>query len=70
MDYMVFDGFPELLNANCLLPSFKFNHADGPFLHEMHLLIRSETINLPLPLIGNAVRISDTQSGGFSFSIG
>jgi hypothetical protein len=37
MDYMLFDGFPELLNADCLPPSFKLDQGDGEFLCEPHL---------------------------------
>jgi hypothetical protein len=70
MDYTLFDGFPELLNADCLPPSFKFDQADGEFLLEPHLLIRCDTIHLSLQLTNNAVRISDTPGGGFSLSIG
>jgi len=70
MDYMLFDGFPELLNADCLPPSFKLDQADGEFLCELHLVFRSDTMNLSLELIHNAVRISDTPGGGFNISIG
>jgi hypothetical protein len=38
MDYTLFDGFPELLNADCLPPSFKLDQADGEFLREPHLV--------------------------------
>jgi hypothetical protein len=38
MDYTLFDGFLELLNADCLPPSFKFDQADGEFLREPHLV--------------------------------
>ena len=69
MDYTLFDGFPELLNANCLPPSFKFDQVDGQFLLETHLLIQCDTINLSLQLIRNVVCISDTPGGGFSLSI-
>jgi hypothetical protein len=70
MDYTLFDDFPEVLNSNRLALSFKFDQADGRFLLEMHLVIRSDTINLSLQPILNAVHISDTPRGGFSLSIG
>jgi len=38
MDYMLFDGFAALLNADCLPPSFKLDQADGEFLPEPHLV--------------------------------
>jgi len=70
MDYTLLDGFPELLNADCLPPSFKLDQADGEFLREPHLVFRSDTINLSLELNHNAVRISDTPGGGFNLSSG
>ena len=70
MDYMLFDGFPELLNADCLPPSFKHDQADGEFLRELHLVFQSDTMNASPELIHNAVRISDTPRGGVNLSIG
>jgi hypothetical protein len=70
MDYMLFDHFPKLLNADSLPTSFKFDHADGEFLLESHLLIQCDTINLSLQLTNNAVCISHTPGGGFSLSVG
>jgi len=69
MDYMLLDGFPELLNADCLPPSSKLNQVDGEFLCEPHLVFRSDTINLSLDLIHNTVRSSATPDGGFNLSI-
>ena len=69
MDYTLLDCFPELLNANSLLPSFKFDQANGQFLVETYLLIQSDTMNLSPQLIRNAVRISDTLSCGCCLSI-
>ena len=70
MDYTLFDGVLELLNGNWLPPSFKLNKADGEFLCETHLVFRSDTMNLSLELIHNAVRIRYTPGGGFNLSIG
>jgi hypothetical protein len=39
MNYALFNGFLERLNANCLSPSFKRDQAEGDFLLEPHLLI-------------------------------
>jgi len=69
MDYTLFDGFLELLNANCLPTSFKLDQADGQFLLEPHLLIRCDTINLSLQLTHNAVNISKTPGSGSSLNI-
>jgi hypothetical protein len=69
IEHTLFNDFPELLNANLLPPPFKFDQADGQYLLEMHLLIRSDTIDPPFQLIRNAVDISDTSSGGFSPTI-
>ena len=69
MDYMLFDGYLELLNAHCQPPSFQFDKADGEFRLEPPLHIRCETMNLSLQLTHNEVRISHTPGGGFSLSI-
>jgi len=39
MNHTLFDGFPELLNDDCLPPIFTLDRADGQFLLEPHLLI-------------------------------
>jgi hypothetical protein len=70
MDYTLFGGFPELVNADWLPPNFTFDQADAEFLLEPHLLIRYDTINLSLQLTHNAVRICHTPGGGCSLSIG
>jgi len=70
MDYMMFDDFPELLNADCLPPSFKLDQADGELLHEPYVVFRSDARNLAPELMHNAVHISDTPGGGFDPSIG
>ena len=70
MDFTLLEGFPELLNANCLPPSLKLNQVDGEFLRELHLVFGSDTVNLSIELIYNAVPISDTPGGGFKLSIG
>jgi hypothetical protein len=67
---MLFDDFPELLNANYLPASFKVGHADELFLLELHLLIRSDTIYPPLQLICNPVHIRNTSCSGLSLSSG
>jgi hypothetical protein len=54
MDYTLFGGFPELLNADCLPPSFKLDQADGELLREPHPFFSSYTMNLSLKLIHNA----------------
>jgi len=69
MDYTLFDGLPELLNADCLPPRVKLDLADEQFLRQPHLVFRSDTLNLSLELIHNAVHISDTPCGGFNVSI-
>jgi len=68
--YSLFNQFPELLNANCLPPCFKFDQADRQFLFEPHPLIQCDAINLSLQLIWNSVPSSDRRGGGFSLSIG
>jgi hypothetical protein len=55
MNYMLFNGFPERLNANCLQPSIKLGQAEGEFLVEPHLLIRDNAINLSLKLVSHAL---------------
>jgi len=70
MYYTLFDGLPELLNANCVLGTIKLDYVDGQFLLEPHLLIRKDTINISLQLISNVVHFSETADGGFSLSIG
>jgi len=70
MYYTLFNGFLQLLNANCLPPRFIFYQVDGQFLRELYLLIRCDTINLTLQLIHNPVCISDMSDGGFSLSVG
>jgi len=39
VDYELVNGFPERLNADFLLPSFKLDHADGEFRLEPVLFI-------------------------------
>jgi len=63
------DGFPELLNVNCLPPSFELDQADEEFLLKSHVVFESGTINLTLQLIRNAVCPRDTQGGGLNLSI-
>jgi hypothetical protein len=70
IDCTLFNGFPELLNANCLSPRYQFDPADAQFLLEMHLLIRNDTIILSFQHIDNAVHIMHTLGGGFSLRIG
>lgn len=60
------NGFPKLLNADCITTCIKLTTPDGEFLVELHLLIRSDTIDFSLYLILYSVCISDTL--GFSFS--
>jgi hypothetical protein len=59
MDYTLFDGCSELLNAYFRLPSFKLNFVDEQFLLELHLPIHYDIIYLSLGLTHNAVHISD-----------
>jgi len=70
MNCTLFNGSPEHLNDNCLPPSFTLDEADGEFLPEPHLLMRSNTINHSLLLIHNVVCISKTPGGDFSLSNG
>jgi len=70
MDYALFNGFPERLNADCLPPSFKLDHADREFLVELLLFIRGDAINLSLQLDSDALRISQASGCGFCLSIG
>jgi len=69
MYYTLFDAIPELLNVNCITPSFKFHQVDEQFLFEMHLLIWSDNRNLSPQLICRVVCISDYPGGDFSVSI-
>jgi len=70
MDHTLFNGFPELLNADYRPLCFKFDQRDGQLHLETYVFIQTDTINLYLQLIRNAVHISDTACGGFSCSIG
>ena len=70
MYYTLFDGFPEVMNADWPPPSFTLDQADGKFLHAPHLVSECDSMNLSLHLIYDAVCISDTLWGGFSPSIG
>jgi hypothetical protein len=51
-------------------PHFKLDQVDAEFLHEQHLDVRIDTINISLELIHNTVRISDTPGGGFNLTMG
>ena len=70
MYYMLFNVSPELLNANCLPPSFKLDQADGKLVLEPHLVIRNDTTNLSLQVIRYTVRIGNTTADGVSHGIG
>jgi len=70
MNYTLFNGFPERLNADCLPPRFKLDQAEGEFLLEPHLLIRGDAINLSVKLVSHALRISQAPGRGFCLSIG
>jgi hypothetical protein len=70
MDYALFNGFPECLNADCLPPSFKLDYADGIFRLEPLLFIRGNAINLSLQLDSNLLRISQAPGRCFCLSIG
>ena len=69
MDYTLFDGFPERLNADCLPPSFKLDHADGEFLLESLLFIRGDAVNLSLQLVSDVLRVSQAPGCGICLSI-
>jgi len=68
--YVLFNGFPERLNADCLPPSFKLDQTDGEFRLELLLFIRGDAINLSLQLVSDPLRISQASGGGFCLSIG
>ena len=65
MDYALFNGCPELLNANCLSPNLKLDHADGGFLLETPLYIRGDAVNLSLQLDSDTLCISQARGHGF-----
>jgi len=54
MNYTLFDGFPDLMNVDCLPPSFNLKKVDGDVLHEQHLGFRCDSTNRSLQLIHNA----------------
>jgi hypothetical protein len=70
MYHVLFNGFPERLNAHCLPPSFKLDHADRELRLELLLFIRGDAINLSLQLVSDMLRISQAPGGGFYLSIG
>jgi len=70
MNYALFNGFPERLNADCLPPSFKLDQAEGEFLLEPHLLIQGDAINLSLKLVSHALQITQAPGCGICPSIG
>jgi len=70
MDYMLFIGVLERLNANGLPPSFKLDHADGEFFVEPLLFIRSNGITLSLELDSDVLCISQASGRGSCLSIG
>ena len=69
MDYTLFNGVLECLNADCLPPSFKLDHADGEFLLGVLLFIRDDAINLSLKLDCDALCISQAPGCGFCTTI-
>ena len=70
MDYTLFNGFPERLNADCVPPSFKLDQTDGEFHLEPLLFIPGDGINLSLQLVSDALRISQAPGCGICLSIG
>jgi hypothetical protein len=70
MYYMMFNGFPECLNAECLPPSFKLHQTDGEFLLEPFLFIRGNAILLSRQLDRDVLSLSQAPGGGFRLSIG
>ena len=70
MDYALINGFPERLNADCLLPSFRLDQTDGEFRLQPLLFIRGDAINLPVQLVSDPRHISQGLGGGFCLSIG
>ena len=70
MDYALFNGIPERLNANCLEPRFKLDQAGRAFLLEPLLSIRRVAVNLFLQLDSDPLRISQAPGRGFCLSIG
>jgi len=69
MYYVLFNGCPEHLNAECLPPSFKLNQADGEFLLEPLLFIRGDAMNRSLQLVSDALRASQAPGPEFCLSI-
>jgi len=70
MDYRLFNGYPERLNADFLPPSFKLDHVDGGFLLETLLFIRGDAINLSFQQDSDVLRNSQARGRGFYLSIG
>ena len=70
MNYTLFNGFLERLNADCFPPSFKLDQVEGELILEPHLLIRGDAINLSLKLVSHALHISQAPGRGFCLSIG
>ena len=69
MDYVLFNGFPERLNANCLPLSFKLDYTDGEFVLEPLLFIWGDAINVSLQLDSDALHISEAPGRGLCLSI-
>lgn len=67
--YILFIGFLQLLNADCLPPSFKHQEADRKLHLKLHQLIRTDSINLSLQLTRCVVHIIDTVGGNLHLSI-
>ena len=70
MYYALFNGFPQLLNADYLPPSFKLDQTDGEFRLEPILFIRGDALNVPLQLGSDPLPISQAAGRGFCPSIG
>ena len=69
MDYTLFNGFPQRLNADCLPLRFELNQADREFLLAPFLFIRVDTINLTLQLVSDPLCISQAPGSGLCLSI-
>ena len=70
MDYALFNGILERLNADCLEPRFKLGQAGQAFLLEPLLSIRRVAVNLFLQLDSDPLRISQAPGRGFCLCIG
>jgi len=70
MNFALFNGFLERMDADWLQPSFKLDYVNGEFLLEPLLFILGDAINLSRQLDSDALGISQAPGRGFCHSIG